>query len=68
MDKEAAILIPQKQLNTKILSDYLLSFSQNRQLLIDMSAKSKKTAIIDATERVATICEQTVNLKNKSND
>jgi UDP-N-acetylglucosamine--N-acetylmuramyl-(pentapeptide) pyrophosphoryl-undecaprenol N-acetylglucosamine transferase len=59
--KEAAILIPQKQLNAKILSDYLHSFSQNRHLLIDMSVKSKQTAIVDATERVAAICEQIVN-------
>lgn len=66
VNKEAAILIPQNQLNAKKLSDYLRSFSQNRQLLIDMSIKSKKTAIIDATEQVATICEQNVNLKNKS--
>jgi UDP-N-acetylglucosamine--N-acetylmuramyl-(pentapeptide) pyrophosphoryl-undecaprenol N-acetylglucosamine transferase len=68
VNKEGALLIPQKQLNSKILSDYLHSFSENRQLLIDMSAKCKKTAIIDATQRVATICEQIVNLKNKSND
>jgi UDP-N-acetylglucosamine--N-acetylmuramyl-(pentapeptide) pyrophosphoryl-undecaprenol N-acetylglucosamine transferase len=61
VDKGAAVLIPQKQLNSKKLSDYLRSFSQNRQLLIDMSTKSKKTAIIDATERVASICEQIVN-------
>ncbi|MCP4326673.1 MAG: undecaprenyldiphospho-muramoylpentapeptide beta-N-acetylglucosaminyltransferase [Alteromonadales bacterium] len=67
VNKEAAILIPQKQLNGKKLSDYLHSFSQNRQLLIDMSKKSKKTAIIDATERVANICEQIVNPHNKSN-
>tara|TARA_R110001583_G_scaffold67490_7_gene192913 strand:- start:21885 stop:22973 length:1089 start_codon:yes stop_codon:yes gene_type:complete len=66
--KGAALLIPQKQLNTKKLSDYLLSFSQNRQLLIDMSVKSKMTAIIDATERVAIICEQIVNPQNKSNN
>jgi UDP-N-acetylglucosamine--N-acetylmuramyl-(pentapeptide) pyrophosphoryl-undecaprenol N-acetylglucosamine transferase len=61
VDKEAAVLIPQKQLNSEKLGDYLRSFSQNRQLLIDMSTKSKKTAIIDATERVASICEQIVN-------
>jgi len=61
VDKEAAILIPQKQLNAKKLSDYLFSFSQNRQLLIDMSKKSKETAIVNATESVADICIQTVN-------
>ena len=59
--KEAAVLIPQKQLNAKKLSDYLQSFSQNRQLLIDMSSKSRETAIVDATQRVADICVQTVN-------
>jgi len=56
-----AVLIPQKQLNIKKLSDYLQAFSQNRQLLIDMSQQSKKTAINDATDRVAEICMQTVN-------
>jgi UDP-N-acetylglucosamine--N-acetylmuramyl-(pentapeptide) pyrophosphoryl-undecaprenol N-acetylglucosamine transferase len=61
VNQGAAVLIPQKQLNLKKLSDYLQAFSQNRQLLIDMSQQSKKTAINDATDRVAEICMQTVN-------
>lgn len=61
VNEGGAVLIPQKQLNNKKLSDYLHSFSQNRQLLIDMASNSKKTAIIDATERVTNICEQIVN-------
>ena len=61
VNREAAVLIPQKQLNNKKLSDYLQAFSQNRQLLIDMSKQSKKAAIVDATDRVATICSETVN-------
>ncbi|GLS89833.1 UDP-N-acetylglucosamine--N-acetylmuramyl-(pentapeptide) pyrophosphoryl-undecaprenol N-acetylglucosamine transferase [Psychromonas marina] len=56
-----AVLIPQKQLNAKKLSDYLQAFSQNRQLLIDMSEQCKKAGIADATERVAQICIETVN-------
>ena len=59
--REAAVLIPQKQLNSKKLSDYLQAFSQNRQLLIDMSKQSKKAAIADATERVAELCVEMVN-------
>ena len=68
VNKNAAILIHQNQLNAKKLSDYLKSFIQNRQLLIDMSEKSKNTAIVDACERVATICEKIVNPQHKSND
>ncbi|WP_193755560.1 undecaprenyldiphospho-muramoylpentapeptide beta-N-acetylglucosaminyltransferase [Psychromonas sp. psych-6C06] len=60
VDREGAVLIPQSQLNSKILSDYLQSFSQNRLLLVKMSQQSKKAAILDATERVAAICLQTV--------
>jgi len=61
VNREAAVLIPQKQLNSEKLSDYLQAFSQNRQLLIEMSKQSKKTAIADATERVAEICLEVVN-------
>ena len=60
VNKEAAVLIPQKELNEDKLSDYLRTFSQNRGLLEDMSKNSKKTAIIDATERVVSICNQFV--------
>ncbi|WP_425413788.1 undecaprenyldiphospho-muramoylpentapeptide beta-N-acetylglucosaminyltransferase [Psychromonas ossibalaenae] len=60
VNKEAAVLIPQKELNADKLSDYLRTFSQNRDLLAEMSKKSKKTAIIDATERVAAVCSQFV--------
>jgi len=67
VNKEAAILIPQKELNVKKLSDYLRTFSQNRQLLIEMSKKSKNTAIFDSTERVANICIDIVNPQDKSN-
>ena len=63
VNREGAILIPQKQLNAKKLSDYLSAFSQNRQLLIDMSLKCKKGAITNATERVAELCIQVVNSK-----
>ena len=61
VNREAAVLIPQKQLNAKKLGDYLQAFSQNRQLLIDMSKQCKKAGIADATERVAQICIETVN-------
>lgn len=61
VDKEGALLIPQKQLNGKKLSDYLRAFSQNRQLLIDMSKNSQKAAIVNATESVVAICIETVN-------
>lgn len=60
VNREAAILIPQKLLNIKKLSDYLRAFSQNRQLLIEMSQQSKTAAISAATEHVAQICLQTV--------
>ncbi|MCW8997079.1 MAG: undecaprenyldiphospho-muramoylpentapeptide beta-N-acetylglucosaminyltransferase [Psychromonas sp.] len=58
--KEAAVLIPQNELNVDKMSDYLQIFSQNRSLLEKMSENSKKAAIIDATERVASVCNQFV--------
>ncbi|MCJ7635297.1 hypothetical protein MUP77_23270 [Candidatus Bathyarchaeota archaeon] len=60
VDQEAAVLITQKELTAKKLSDYLRIFLQNRKLLTAMSQKSRKVAIIDATERVASICNQLV--------
>jgi UDP-N-acetylglucosamine--N-acetylmuramyl-(pentapeptide) pyrophosphoryl-undecaprenol N-acetylglucosamine transferase len=60
LSKEAAILIPQNELNEDKMSDYLQTFSQNRALLERMSENSKKAAIIDATERFASICNQFV--------
>ena len=60
VDQGAALLIPQKELSEEKLSDYLRTFLQNRGLLSEMSQKSKKIAITDATERVAAICKQLV--------
>ncbi|WP_094751701.1 undecaprenyldiphospho-muramoylpentapeptide beta-N-acetylglucosaminyltransferase [Psychromonas sp. CD1] len=65
--KEGAILLAQKDLNKDKLSNYLSEFIQNRELLSVMSKKSKENAIIDATERVAIICEETL-LTNKKNN
>lgn len=56
--KGGAVLIPQNELNKEILSDYLSTFIQNRSLLEEMSLKSKETAITDATQRVATVCNE----------
>ena len=58
VNKEAAVLIPQNELNEQKLSDYLQAFSQNRGLLVEMSIKSEKTAIRDATQRVVSVCNQ----------
>lgn len=57
---KAAVLIPQNELNEQKLSDYLHRFSQNRTLLEEMSKNSRKIAIIDATERVAAICNELI--------
>ncbi|MEI6896062.1 MAG: undecaprenyldiphospho-muramoylpentapeptide beta-N-acetylglucosaminyltransferase [Psychromonas sp.] len=63
VSRGGAVLIPQKQLNNKKLSDYLQAFSQNRQQLIEMSKQSKKVAITDASKRVADICLQVIKAK-----
>lgn len=63
VDQEAAVLIAQKELTAKKISDYLRLFLRNRKLLTAMSQKSKQVAIIDATERVASICNQLVRAK-----
>ena len=59
--KGGAILIPQKELNKEILSKYLIEFSNNKQLLVEMSIKCKNTAILDATQRVVSICKEIVS-------
>ena len=56
----AAMLIPQKELNDNKLSECLSTLSQNRQLLITMSQNCKNVAIRDATEQVATVCNSLV--------
>lgn len=61
VDLQAALLIPQKELNKQLLSDYLQKFSQNRELLKNMSENCKKAAIVDATQRVAHICQELVS-------
>ena len=58
LNKKAAVIIPQNELNADKVSDYLQTFSQNREMLSKMSENSKRTAIIDATERVASVCNQ----------
>ncbi len=60
LNKEAALLIPQNELNADKVSDYLQRFSQNRALLKKMSENSRKAAITDATESLAAICNQLV--------
>ncbi|MFT6347873.1 MAG: UDP-N-acetylglucosamine--N-acetylmuramyl-(pentapeptide) pyrophosphoryl-undecaprenol N-acetylglucosamine transferase [Psychromonas sp.] len=60
VSQEAGVLIAQKELTAKKISDYLHLFLHNRKLLTAMSQKSRKAAIIDATERVASICNQLV--------
>lgn len=61
VEQGGAVLIPQNELNADKLSDYLSAFIQNRALLEEMSRKSKETAITDATQRVASICNELVN-------
>jgi len=60
VDVEAAILIPQKELNFNKLSECLLTISQNKQLLNEMSKNCKNVAITDATEQVAAVCNSLV--------
>ncbi|AGH80641.1 UDP-N-acetylglucosamine-N-acetylmuramyl- (pentapeptide) pyrophosphoryl-undecaprenol N- acetylglucosamine transferase [Psychromonas sp. CNPT3] len=65
--KQGALLLAQKDLSKDKLSAYLSTFSQNRELLSVMAKNAKESAIIDATERVAIICEETL-LTNKKNN
>ena len=60
VDAEAAMLIPQKELNAHKLSDCLVTLSQNKQLLLNMSRNCKNVAIRDATEQVAEICNSLI--------
>ncbi|MEG3753317.1 undecaprenyldiphospho-muramoylpentapeptide beta-N-acetylglucosaminyltransferase [Psychromonas arctica] len=58
---EAAILIAQKELNANKLSECLVTLSQNRQLLNEMSQNCKNIAIRDATQQVAAVCQSLVS-------
>ena len=60
VDAEAAILIPQNELNARKLSDCLATLSQNKQLLVNMSKNCKNVAMRDATEQVADICNSLI--------
>ncbi len=62
VNAEAAILLPQKDLNAKKLSECLATLSQNRQLLVDMSTNCKNIAIRNATEQVAAVCNSLVKI------
>ena len=66
VSRGGAILVAQKELNKEVLSKYLSAFIKNKQLLVEMSIKCKNTAIVDATQRVVTICEEIVNKKTIS--
>ncbi|MCK5818398.1 MAG: undecaprenyldiphospho-muramoylpentapeptide beta-N-acetylglucosaminyltransferase [Psychromonas sp.] len=61
--KQAAILIAQKDLNKGILIEYLIRFSCNKQLLVEMSNNCKAAAMVDATLRIASVCEKNVSFK-----
>ena len=60
---EAAMLIAQKELNANKLSECLVTLSQNRQLLNEMSQNCKNIAIRDATEQVAAVCHSLISKK-----
>ncbi|MDN2663666.1 undecaprenyldiphospho-muramoylpentapeptide beta-N-acetylglucosaminyltransferase [Psychromonas sp. 14N.309.X.WAT.B.A12] len=57
---DAAILIAQKELNANKLSECLVTLSQNRHLLNEMSQNCKNIAIRDATQQVAAVCQSLV--------
>lgn len=60
VDAEAAILIPQNELNARKLSDRLATLSKNKQLLINMNKNCKNVAMRNATEQVADICNSLI--------
>ena len=60
VNADAALLIAQKDLSANKLSECLVTLSQNRQLLINMSKNCKNVAIRDATEQVAAVCNSLV--------
>lgn len=65
VDAQAAYLLPQPQFTVPALQTLInLCISQPEKLIL-MSQKAKKLACLDATQRVAAICEQ---LAEQSND
>ncbi|RBW44544.1 undecaprenyldiphospho-muramoylpentapeptide beta-N-acetylglucosaminyltransferase [Psychromonas sp. B3M02] len=53
---DAAILIAQKELDANKLSECLMTLSQNRLLLNEMSQNCKNIAIREATQQVTDVC------------
>jgi len=60
VDKKAALLIPQKILSAEKLSECLLTLSEDKQQLKQMSEQCKKVAMREATQQVADICNTLV--------
>lgn len=54
----AAFILQQKDFNDEALTELIVKLDKDRELLSDMARKSRDAAILDATEKVAAICEE----------
>ena len=56
VDKQGALLVPQKHFTTEQLVEVLTPYFKQPNLLSDMAEKAQKLAKFDATERVGDVC------------
>jgi UDP-N-acetylglucosamine--N-acetylmuramyl-(pentapeptide) pyrophosphoryl-undecaprenol N-acetylglucosamine transferase len=56
VDAKAGFLLPQTELNAKLLAEKLQLFASDRKVLLQMGLKARGVAVLDATQRVAAIC------------
>ncbi len=59
-DRDAAILLPQKELTNERLVDLLSELSRDRERVYDMAERAHSLARFDATERVTQMCMEAV--------
>ncbi|GAA5194329.1 undecaprenyldiphospho-muramoylpentapeptide beta-N-acetylglucosaminyltransferase [Ferrimonas gelatinilytica] len=63
VDDGAAVLIPQSELTPQVLADQLQQWLQQPQRLQAMARAARLSAVPDATERVARVCESLARRK-----
>jgi UDP-N-acetylglucosamine--N-acetylmuramyl-(pentapeptide) pyrophosphoryl-undecaprenol N-acetylglucosamine transferase len=58
VERGAAVLLPEAELDARILADSLQDLLGDRQKLLDMACRARSVATPDAAERVAGLCEE----------
>lgn len=60
-DRDAAVLIQERDLSAERLAEMFMELHENRQVILEMSQKARSCAMPDATEHVANLCMEVMN-------